>query len=130
MRSPAWLPPAAPRILCCICWPSPTKQRFLFRLTILIASVPEFRFLPISNREGGLSRPRSEEHTSELQSRLPLVCRLLLEKKKTINNSPTYRFSTYLQSTFYYNGPPHNTHDTTMQEVEEIYETVALTLST
>src|SRR2546429_7034372 len=28
---------------------------------------------------------RSEEHTSELQSRLHLVCRLLLEKKKTLN---------------------------------------------
>src|SRR3989449_3420540 len=28
-------------------------------------------------------RARSEEHTSELQSRLHLVCRLLLEKKKT-----------------------------------------------
>src|SRR2546429_5379021 len=28
---------------------------------------------------------RSEEHTSELQSRLHLVCRLLLEKKKLIN---------------------------------------------
>src|SRR2546422_6697921 len=31
----------------------------------------------------GLPLPRSEEHTSELQSRLHLVCRLLLEKKKT-----------------------------------------------
>src|SRR2546429_1648398 len=30
----------------------------------------------------GKSRMRSEEHTSELQSRLHLVCRLLLEKKK------------------------------------------------
>src|SRR2546422_4927621 len=29
-----------------------------------------------------LQRARSEEHTSELQSRLHLVCRLLLEKKK------------------------------------------------
>src|SRR6266436_10067358 len=29
---------------------------------------------------------RSEEHTSELQSRLHLVCRLLLEKKKKIQN--------------------------------------------
>src|SRR5687768_18163510 len=29
---------------------------------------------------------RSEEHTSELQSRLHLVCRLLLEKKKTTKN--------------------------------------------
>src|SRR5437868_12479842 len=28
--------------------------------------------------------PRSEEHTSELQSRFDLVCRLLLEKKKKI----------------------------------------------
>src|SRR2546429_6720158 len=30
----------------------------------------------------GLTTLRSEEHTSELQSRLHLVCRLLLEKKK------------------------------------------------
>src|SRR5207237_10546642 len=33
--------------------------------------------------------PRSEEHTSELQSHLNLVCRLLLEKKKTHTHSPT-----------------------------------------
>src|SRR2546429_6644594 len=33
------------------------------------------------------SRMRSEEHTSELQSRLHLVCRLLLEKKKKRNKS-------------------------------------------
>src|SRR5260370_8389662 len=32
---------------------------------------------------------RSEEHTSELQSHLNLVCRLLLEKKNTIINSHT-----------------------------------------
>src|SRR3712207_6898921 len=32
--------------------------------------------------------PRSEEHTSELQSRQYLVCRLLLEKKKNINIYP------------------------------------------
>src|SRR5438067_7093119 len=30
---------------------------------------------------------RSEEHTSELQSRFDLVCRLLLEKKKKIHSS-------------------------------------------
>src|SRR2546422_7767755 len=30
---------------------------------------------------------RSEEHTSELQSRLHLVCRLLLEKKKNMNTA-------------------------------------------
>src|SRR5206468_12930344 len=34
-------------------------------------------------RDAGVERPvRSEEHTSELQSRSDLVCRLLLEKKK------------------------------------------------
>src|SRR2546429_9624960 len=32
----------------------------------------------------GVNSGRSEEHTSELQSRLHLVCRLLLEKKKII----------------------------------------------
>src|SRR5260221_10832008 len=31
-------------------------------------------------------RPRSEEHTSELQSHSDLVCRLLLEKKKKITD--------------------------------------------
>src|SRR5574337_884522 len=35
---------------------------------------------PFQTKQG--SRPRSEEHTSELQSPLNLVCRLLLEKKK------------------------------------------------
>src|SRR6266704_6304216 len=34
---------------------------------------------------------RSEEHTSELQSRFDLVCRLLLEKKKKKNNSVYFR---------------------------------------
>src|SRR5258707_11930037 len=37
----------------------------------------------------GTTRTRSEEHTSELQSRQYLVCRLLLEKKKNIH--PTER---------------------------------------
>src|SRR2546422_5555744 len=36
---------------------------------------------------------RSEEHTSELQSRLHLVCRLLLEKKKKKTTSPRNRQS-------------------------------------
>src|SRR2546422_5561731 len=40
-------------------------------------------------RLAGLAR--SEEHTSELQSRLHLVCRLLLEKKKTNRGRPTAR---------------------------------------
>src|SRR2546422_2443575 len=40
---------------------------------------------PLTGRYGQRDPPplrRSEEHTSELQSRLHLVCRLLLEKKK------------------------------------------------
>src|SRR3712207_8112828 len=37
---------------------------------------------------------RSEEHTSELQSRQYLVCRLLLEKKKTIRTHACCRYST------------------------------------
>src|SRR2546422_5407187 len=36
-----------------------------------------------ANRRSRHSASRSEEHTSELQSRLHLVCRLLLEKKNT-----------------------------------------------
>src|SRR2546427_2007896 len=36
----------------------------------------------------GLGQLRSEEHTSELQSQSNLVCRLLLEKKKS-SSSPT-----------------------------------------
>src|SRR3712207_6863055 len=37
---------------------------------------------PAGGAGGDLRLPRSEEHTSELQSRQYLVCRLLLEKKK------------------------------------------------
>src|SRR5690554_7355661 len=45
------------------------------------AVLPEWM---ISERDTGTAQPlgRSEEHTSELQSRPHLVCRLLLEKKK------------------------------------------------
>src|SRR2546429_7355730 len=45
-----------------------------------------------ASSEGRIAKPRSEEHTSELQSRLHLVCRLLLEKKKTSRDArlPSY----------------------------------------
>src|SRR2546425_5013796 len=51
----------------------------------------------VSSRGPGKSssspkRPRSEEHTSELQSLAYLVCRLLLEKKKKMNTSPNKGF--------------------------------------
>src|SRR5436309_5134955 len=40
---------------------------------------------------GGHARGRSEEHTSELQSRENLVCRLLLEKKKSKSHTEVDR---------------------------------------
>src|SRR5437762_5217465 len=41
-----------------------------------------------------LEARRSEEHTSELQSPMYLVCRLLLEKKKNIKIARTYEYHT------------------------------------
>src|SRR2546422_5258560 len=46
------------------------------------AEVRELSDPEVAPRPGTLAAGRSEEHTSELQSRLHLVCRLLLEKKK------------------------------------------------
>src|SRR3712207_7373732 len=48
------------------------------RVHVRAAAVPQ-------ERPQALHQGRSEEHTSELQSRQYLVCRLLLEKKKTEN---------------------------------------------
>src|SRR3712207_8546857 len=47
-------------------------------LSHLAAFQPQYR-----GRDNDIDLDRSEEHTSELQSRQYLVCRLLLEKKKT-----------------------------------------------
>src|SRR2546429_924003 len=51
---------------------SPLKHSF----PLLVAAEPHYD-----------QAKRSEEHTSELQSRLHLVCRLLLEKKKKVKSS-------------------------------------------
>src|SRR2546422_39764 len=68
-----------------------------------LAAQPSFRWWLLDIASPGLlkmlektwGRARSEEHTSELQSRLHLVCRLLLEKKKKAEsrklNDPTAR---------------------------------------
>src|SRR5437763_5392122 len=45
--------------------------------------------------EPALPPPRSEEHTSELQSPMYLVCRLLLEKKKKKKNLIHHSTNTY-----------------------------------
>src|SRR3712207_7806713 len=47
----------------------------------------------LDTRAGSLEHARSEEHTSELQSRQYLVCRLLLEKKKKNYNQFLYVYS-------------------------------------
>src|SRR3712207_6882410 len=44
---------------------------------------PDHHLRPRGPERQRVPLPRSEEHTSELQSRQYLVCRLLLEKKKT-----------------------------------------------
>src|SRR5206468_6504151 len=54
----------------------------LFRSWDSRAACPAFRIRSSCRRT---SSSRSEEHTSELQSRSDLVCRLLLEKKKIDN---------------------------------------------
>src|SRR2546429_3168724 len=79
---------------CPICLPSPPSRYALgvgarcggwfanqWRTTLPLRLRPHQRLAPSSSA-------RSEEHTSELQSRLHLVCRLLLEKKKTSHYSP------------------------------------------
>src|SRR2546422_8509394 len=70
-----------------------TKQQ---RLAALEAGAWDYLSLVINSEELALKLDafvrvkRSEEHTSELQSRLHLVCRLLLEKKKTIISAPSW----------------------------------------
>src|SRR5205809_4715144 len=51
----------------------------------------ELGSLSIAEPADSRREPRSEEHTSELQSRLHLVCRLLLEKKKKTSTPSTSR---------------------------------------
>src|SRR6266536_3254759 len=50
------------------------------------------RIVEVELRRRGCRPARSEEHTSELQSRVDLVCRLLLEKKKNSNKTLSFDF--------------------------------------
>src|SRR2546422_4081515 len=73
-----------------ICWSAtscpPATSPLVTRWKILTTRSSGTRPRAPSRPRAG--RARSEEHTSELQSRLHLVCRLLLEKKKTNNRPP------------------------------------------
>src|SRR5438132_10520533 len=73
-----WIPPRS--ILFCCYFPPCNKTRLPLTMTVAEAQMPGSApaYPPVPT----LSSPRSEEHTSELQSHSDLVCRLLLEKKK------------------------------------------------
>src|SRR5437879_7334663 len=74
---------------------SSCRPRALSSVPLLVQKVSFF-----SSSSGASNETRSEEHTSELQSPMYLVCRLLLEKKKALflqrtaelheKNPPTY----------------------------------------
>src|SRR6266436_7392072 len=76
----------------------------LFPYTTLFRSLPDplvLTFYFSAHRDKIVQR--SEEHTSELQSRLHLVCRLLLEKKKKQTNLNTIIKKKKKQKTKYKN---------------------------
>src|SRR2546422_4573861 len=68
--------------------PTPWPISAFVMCTVMIPSGVIVRVAFGSNAAAADASRRSEEHTSELQSRLHLVCRLLLEKKK--DNSATH----------------------------------------
>src|SRR5258707_804768 len=68
-------------------------------LALLVQAMKAWRILEIgtstpagycTRTTGALNEKRSEEHTSELQSRQYIVCRLLLEKKNTIPSTKLF----------------------------------------
>src|SRR5438874_3971303 len=66
----------------------------------------------LRGKPGGGYAGRSEEHTSELQSRRDLVCRLLLEKKKKKNQNSiiTHKQPCKQHTSIYYRSLYKNTH--------------------
>src|SRR5436190_11798211 len=74
-------------------FPYTTLFRSFFGLTMKLGPVAEWG-LNLHENLVQVQAPRSEEHTSELQSHSDLVCRLLLEKKKKciLQSTDTYDF--------------------------------------
>src|SRR2546429_6955479 len=72
------------------------KPEFLLESGVAFLNHGSFGAAPravLEAAERWRQRMRSEEHTSELQSRLHLVCRLLLEKKKKKEQTVTHQIS-------------------------------------
>src|SRR5688572_32581244 len=73
----------------------------LFRSSTRTCAIPRAprraAWAPARSSSSGCLSPRSEEHTSELQSQSNLVCRLLLEKKKH-NLSPSVDILTLIST--------------------------------
>ena len=77
-RARAWLADPKPRLFT---YDTTSSSDVVFGLGLGCRGVIDVLIEPFDARR--LPRLRSEEHTSELQSPYDLVCRLLLEKKKT-----------------------------------------------
>src|SRR5699024_11408600 len=84
--------------------------------TCVPASVFTTTAITTAVRSGSISKPiavirssgaRSEEHTSELQSRFDLVCRLLLEKKKKQESTHTPLYNSPMQASSSQRRPTH-----------------------
>src|SRR2546422_7279311 len=73
---PAFLVCSLIAICTCAARPPTMNSHLSFSISSLV------RWAPTAGLSWSSRNRRSEEHTSELQSRLHLVCRLLLEKKK------------------------------------------------
>src|SRR5437016_9315849 len=84
---------------CCLWMKTPAARTWVWIPTIrglCLRECGSSRFTPMGERAAAQaadcsSPPRSEEHTSELQSLTNLVCRLLLEKKKKKKKKKTKR---------------------------------------
>src|SRR5437868_8980415 len=75
----------------------PISRRILVAVTTRTDGGSEHLFLYTASRR--LTVSRSEEHTSELQSRFDLVCRLLLEKKKVHGDAAAKRYPLAVETT-------------------------------
>src|SRR5699024_11675170 len=64
-------------------WPARGEERSLVVEPLHLARIGEAAARLVDHQ-------RSEEHTSELQSRFDLVCRLLLEKQNHLTSDPSY----------------------------------------